>query len=172
MNDHNHRVNRQIRLPRIQLIDHNGKNHGVIDTKEAMQIAYNAGLDLVEVSPSARPPVCKVMNYGQYKYQQKKNNKSKPKQAKTKTIKFRPRIENHDLEVLIKRANKFLSKGSRVQTQINFHGRWRDKTDIGYELLNQFIEQLKSISKVESPIRKESNHGNVTMKMMLAPLGE
>ncbi|MCA8915681.1 MAG: translation initiation factor IF-3 [Planctomycetes bacterium] len=162
-----HRINRRIRIPRVQLIDHEGVNHGEIDTDAALRLAEEAGLDLVEVSPTARPPVCKIMNYGQYKYTLKKKQKGpKAHQAKVKGVRLHPNTAEHDIQVAMKKSNGFLEKGDKVLIQVWFKGREMAHTERGEELLRRFVEDLKELSKVESPIRREGKR----MHLLLTPL--
>ena len=162
-----HRINRRIRIPRVQLIDPSGENIGEIDTEAALRMAEEAGLDLVEVSPNARPPVCKIMNYGQYKYTQKKKSKGKKAhQAKVKGVRLHPNTAEHDLQVALKKSQQFMDKGDKVLIQVWFKGREMAHTERGEELLKRFIEELKDISKVESPIRREGKR----MHLLLTPL--
>jgi translation initiation factor IF-3 len=162
-----HRINRRIRIPRVQLIDHEGVNHGEIDTEAALRLAEEAGLDLVEVSPTARPPVCKIMNYGQYKYMLKKNQKgAKAHQAKVKGVRLHPNTAEHDIMVALNKSKGFLEKGDKVLIQVWFKGREMAHTERGEELLNRFIRDLMELSKVESPIRREGKR----MHLLLTPL--
>jgi len=162
-----HRINRRIRIPRVQLIDHEGVNHGEIDTDAALRMAEEAGLDLVEVSPTARPPVCKIMNYGQYKYTLKKKQKgSKAHQAKVKGVRLHTNTAEHDLQVALKKSKTFIDKGDKVLIQVWFKGREMAHVERGEELLKRFIEDLKDYSKVESPIRREGKR----MHLLLTPL--
>jgi translation initiation factor IF-3 len=162
-----HRINRRIRIPKVQLIDHEGVNHGEIDTDAALRLAEEAGLDLVEVSPTARPPVCKIMNYGQYKYMLKKNQKgAKAHQAKVKGVRLHPNTAEHDIMVALNKSRGFLEKGDKVLIQVWFKGREMAHTERGEELLNRFIRDLMELSKVESPIRREGKR----MHLLLTPL--
>jgi translation initiation factor IF-3 len=161
------RINRRIRVPKVQLIDQEGENHGEMDTDKALKLAEDAGLDLVEVSPNARPPVCKIMNYGQYKYTQKKKSKGKKAhQAKVKGVRLHPNTAEHDIQVALKRSISFLEKGDKVLIQVWFKGREMAHTERGVELLERFIDELHEMSKVESPIRREGKR----MHLLLAPL--
>jgi translation initiation factor IF-3 len=166
-NPQDHRVNRRIRIPRIVLIDHEGTNHGEMDTAAALRMAEQAGLDLVEVSPNSRPPVCKIMNYGQYKYSLKKKAKGgKAHQAKVKGIRLHPNTAEHDIQVALRKASGFLGKGDKVLIQVWFKGREMAHMERGEELLQRFINELKETSKVESPIRREGKR----MHLLLAAL--
>lgn len=162
-----HRINRRIRIPRVQLIDHEGNNRGELPTEEALKLAEEAGLDLVEVSPTARPPVCKIMNYGQYKYSLKKRAKgNKAHQAKVKGVRLHPNTAEHDVQVAMKKCTGFLDRGDKVLIQVWFKGREIAHSERGDEILRRFIEALKDISKVESPIRREGKR----MHLLLTPL--
>ena len=162
-----HRINQRIRVPRVQLIDHEGTNHGEVDTEEAMRIAEEAGLDLVEISPTARPPVCKILNYGQFKYNQKKRSKgAKAHQAKVKGIRLHPGTATHDIEVRLRNARKFLEQGDKVHISVWFKGRELAHKERGEELLKKFIGELVEIAKVETNIRMEQKR----MNLLMAPL--
>lgn len=162
-----HRINRRIRVPRVQVVDHEGTNHGELPTDQALRLAEEAGLDLVEISPSARPPVCKIMNYGQYKYSLKKRSKgNKAHQAKVKGVRLHPNTAEHDIQVALKKSRGFLEKGDKVLIQVWFKGREMAHTERGDEVLRRFIDELKEISKVESPIRREGKR----MHLLLTPL--
>lgn len=161
------RVNERIRIPRVLLIDHLGEQRGIIATEEAMKIAQEAGLDLVEVSPQARPPVCRIMNYGQYKYQLKKKQKShKAHQAKLKEIRLHPATGEHDIEVRLRQAKGFLEHGDKVLVAVWFKGREVQHRERGEVLCNRFIEQLALQSKVEKPVSLDGKR----MSILLAPL--
>ena len=162
-----HRINRRIRVPMVQLVDHEGTNHGEIETAAALKIAEDAGLDLVEVSPTAKPPVCKILNYGQYKYLQKKRQRgSKSHQAKVKTVRLHPGTAEHDIQVRLRSAIKFLGHGDKVQVMVWFKGREMQHKERGTELCQRFVDELKEVSKVESMIRMEGKR----MHLLLAPL--
>ncbi|MCC6575083.1 MAG: translation initiation factor IF-3 [Planctomycetes bacterium] len=161
------RINERIRIPRVLLIDHEGKQHGVIATEDAMKIAQEAGLDLVEVSPTARPPVCRVMNYGQYKYQLKKKAKShKSHQAKLKEVRLHPATGEHDVEVRLRQSKGFLEHGDKVLVGVVFKGREIAHRERGEKLCKRFIEELAPIGKVEKPISMEGKR----MSVLIAPM--
>lgn len=161
------RVNERIRIPRVLLIDHLGEQRGIIATEEAMKIAQEAGLDLVEVSPQARPPVCRIMNYGQYKYQQKKKQKGhKAHQAKVKEIRLHPATGEHDIEVRLRQAKGFLEHGDKVLVAVWFKGRELQHRERGEVLCNRFIDQLALLSKLEKPVSLDGKR----MSILLAPL--
>ncbi|MDC1142789.1 translation initiation factor IF-3 [Planctomycetota bacterium] len=162
-----HRINRRIRVPIVQVIDHEGTNHGEIETHKAQKIADDAGLDLVELSPNARPPVCKIMNYGQYKYTKKKRSRGqKAHQAKVKGVRLHPNTAEHDIDVAMKKCEKFMGKGDKVLIQVWFKGREMAHTERGTELLQRFAKDLEEIAKIESPIRREGKR----MHLLLTPL--
>ncbi|RKZ08128.1 translation initiation factor IF-3 [bacterium] len=146
------RVNEQIRIREVRVIDSDGSQLGVLPTAEALKIAEERGLDLVEISPNSRPPVCKIMDYGKFKYEQsKKNRESKKKQHVThlKEIKMRPKIEEHDLQFKLKHAENFLSNRDKVKFTVVFRGREMEHIHRGKELLDKIIEQFSDIAIVE-----------------------
>ena len=150
--DRGPRSNNRISSPEVQVIGSDGENLGVISTNEAISMARNQGLDLIEIAPNANPPVCKIMDMGKYKYDaQKKANKAKKKQKKIdlKEIKLRPVTEVHDYTFKIKNAQKFLSKGDKVKFTIRFKGRELQHTHLGNELMEKIKADMSSIGKIE-----------------------
>ena len=146
------KANERIRTPQVQVIGSDGKNLGTLATQEAINIARQEGLDLIEISPNANPPVCKIIDIGKYKYDlQKKANKAKKKQKiiNLKEIKLRPVTEIHDYNFKIKNANKFLAKGDKVKFTVQFKGREMQHTNLGYNLMNRIINDTASLGKVE-----------------------
>tara|TARA_X000001036_G_C20205682_1_gene613468 strand:+ start:49 stop:588 length:540 start_codon:yes stop_codon:yes gene_type:complete len=146
------RINDRIRSSEVQVINSDGKNLGTLPTKEAIDIARQEGLDLIEISPNASPPVCKIIDIGKYKYDlQKKTNKAKKKQkiVNLKEIKLRPVTEIHDYTFKIKNANKFLEKGDKVKFTVRFKGREMQHTHLGNELMNRIISDTATVGKVE-----------------------
>ena len=146
------RINERIRAPEVQVISSDGKNLGTLRIKEAIETAKQEGLDLIEISPNANPPVCKIIEIGKYKYDlQKKANKAKKKQKiiSLKEIKLRPVTEIHDYNFKIKNAQKFLEKGDKVKFTVKFKGREMQHTHLGNELMNRIISDTSSIGKVE-----------------------
>ena len=146
------KANERIRAPQVQVIGSDGKNLGTLNTQEAINIAKQEGLDLIEISPNASPPVCKIIDIGKYKYDlQKKANKAKKKQkiVNLKEIKLRPVTEIHDYNFKIKNAQKFLSKGDKVKFTVQFRGREMQHTDLGYELMKRIINDTSTLGKVE-----------------------
>ena len=146
------RINDRIRAHEVQVISSDGKNLGTLSTKEAIEIARQEELDLIEISPNANPPVCKIIDIGKYKYDlQKKANKAKKKQKiiNLKEIKLRPVTEIHDYNFKIKNAQKFLEKGDKVKFTVRFKGREMQHTDLGNKLMERIINDTASLGKVE-----------------------
>ena len=146
------KANERIRAPQVQVIGSDGKNLGTLNTQEALDIAKQEGLDLIEISPNASPPVCKIIDIGKYKYDlQKKANKAKKKQKiiNLKEIKLRPVTEIHDYNFKIRNAKKFLTKGDKVKFTVQFRGREMQHTDLGHELMKRIINDTADLGKVE-----------------------
>ena len=146
------KTNERIRAPQVQVISSDGKNLGTLATQEAINIAKQEGLDLIEISPNANPPVCKIIDIGKYKYDlQKKANKAKKKQkiVNLKEIKLRPVTEIHDYNFKIKNAQKFLSKGDKVKFTVQFKGREMQHTHLGHKLMQRIINDTNVLGKVE-----------------------
>ena len=146
------KANERIRTPQVQVIGSDGKNLGTLATQEAINIARQEGLDLIEISPNANPPVCRIIDIGKHKYDlQKKANKAKKKQKiiNLKEIKLRPVTEIHDYNFKIKNANKFLAKGDKVKFTVQFKGREMQHTNLGYNLMNRIINDTSTLGKVE-----------------------
>ncbi len=152
------RVNHKIRVPFVRLIDPDGKQLGVVAIKEALVYAQEEDLDLVEVAPQADPPVCKVMDYGKYKYiMAKKQQEAKKKQTiiQVKEVKMRPKTDKHDFQVKLKRARKFLEKKNKVKVTVMFRGREMAHPDLGRKKLERMIEETEDIAQVEGEPRFE-----------------
>ena len=146
------KINERIRALEVQVINNEGKNLGTLNLKEAIAIAREEGLDLIEISPNARPPVCKIIDVGKYKYDlQKKANKAKKKQKiiSLKEIKLRPVTDVHDYNFKMKNAKKFLEKGDKVKFTVRFKGREMQHTNLGKELMNRIINDTESVGKIE-----------------------
>jgi len=146
------RVNRMINVREVRLVDQDGENVGVVGRDRAIEMAEEVGLDLVEVSPNASPPVCKILDYGKFKYEaQKKKNEAKKKQKiiDVKEIKMRPNIDDHDYDVKLKAARKFLGDGDKVKVTMRFRGREMAHQDIGMGVLNRVKDDLEEMGKVE-----------------------
>jgi translation initiation factor IF-3 len=148
----NFRVNRQIRVPEVRLIDHLGNQVGVIRTDEARRMADDAGLDLVEVAPTAAPPVCRIMDYGKFKYEQRKKEKGghRGHTSQLKELRVRPMIDPHDLEYRLKKGREFLEEGHKVQVVCVFRGRQMEHPEHGRRVMEQVADTLSDISKIES----------------------
>ena len=150
--DRGPRSNNRITSPDVQVISSDGENLGVLNLSEAIKKAKNEGLDLIEIAPNAKPPVCKIMDMGKYKYDaQKKANKAKKKQKKIelKEIKLRPVTEVHDYKFKLKNAQKFLSKGDKVKFTIKFKGRELQHSHLGNELMDKIKQDIQETGKVE-----------------------
>ena len=146
------KANNRINSPEVQVIGSTGENLGIINTNKAISMAKEEGLDLIEIAPNAKPPVCKIIDIGKYKYDaQKKANKAKKKQKKIelKEIKLRPVTEIHDYNFKLKNAQKFLSKGDKVKFTIRFKGRELQHSNLGHDLMNKIQEDIKLVGKVE-----------------------
>jgi len=146
------RTNERIRAMQVQVISDDGKNLGTLSTQEAINIAKQKGLDLIEISPNVSPPICKIIDVGKYKYDlQKKANKAKKKQkiVNLKEIKLRPVTEIHDYNFKIKNAQKFLSKGDKVKFTVMFKGREMQHTHLGHKLMKRIINDTNALGKVE-----------------------
>ena len=154
----NPRVNHKIRSNEVQLITHEGENIGIVPIGEAINRAQEVGLDLIEIAPNVKPPVCKIIDYGKYKYElQKKasNAKKKQKVINLKEIKLRPNTDKHDYNFKIKAADKFLVKGDKVKFTIRFKGREMEYMEAANNLTKRIIEDTKKVGKVEQPSKLE-----------------
>ena len=163
------RANERIRAQQVQVISSEGKNLGTLSTQEALNIARQEGLDLIEISPNANPPVCKIIDIGKYKYDlQKKASKAKKKQKviNLKEIKLRPVTEIHDYNFKIKNAQRFLTKGDKVKFTVKFRGREMQHTDLGHQLMERIINDTKALGKVEVNPKFEGKQ----MIMIVQPL--
>jgi translation initiation factor IF-3 len=161
-------INWGIRAPEVRVIGSDGAQVGVVPLKEAMRIAEEQGLDLVEVAPNATPPVCRIMNYGKYKYQQSKRTHDARKHQTVihvKEVKLRPRTEEHDFEFKLRHAKRFLTEGNKVKVSVLFRGREMAYPEHGRELINRFIDGIKELVVVEQPPRLEGRN----MVTILAP---
>jgi translation initiation factor IF-3 len=162
------RVNEEIRVPQVRLIDQDGEMLGVMSAREAVQRAYSVGLDLLEISPNADPPVCKILDFGKYKYElQKKKNEAKKKQKviEIKEIKVRPNIDENDYQVKMRAMKSFIEEGDKVKVTLRFRGREMAHQDIGIRVLERIRSEMDSTSKVEQMPRME----NRQMVMVLSP---
>jgi translation initiation factor IF-3 len=161
-------INWDIRAPEVRVIDADGKQVGILPLKEAMKIAEEKGLDLVEVAPNPQPPVCRVMNYGKYKYQQNKRIQEARKHQTVihmKEVKVRPRTEEHDFRFKLGHVKRFLDEGNKVKISVLFRGREIAHPEFGKEILNRFVEGVKDLTVIEQAPRLEGRN----MVMILAP---
>ena len=152
------RLNERIRVPNVRLIDENGGQVGVVPTSQALQMARDKGLDLMEVAATANPPVCKICDYGKFKYEKKKKEAVARKNqvvVKVKEIQLRPNTDEHDLEYKIKNCRTFLEEGDKAKITVLFRGREIAHTQPGYAMCNHVIESLKDIGLVEAPPKLE-----------------
>ena len=146
------RINEQIRVPQVRCVDSEGNQLGVIDTEKAMEHAREVGLDLVEVAPNETPPVCRIMDYGKYKYQQgKKHSSGKAHHTKTKELRLRPKTGQHDIDFKVKQAQSFLSHKDKVQISVVFRGREIAHVEEGRRVIKEVVEALMPFGKVETP---------------------
>ena len=157
-----------IRVPEIRLIDENGDNHGVVTPAHAISLAEEVGLDVVEISPNANPPVCKIMDLGKFKYEsQKKAAEAKKKQKiiEVKEVKFRPNTDTHDYDVKMRNVFKFLENGDKVKITMRFRGREMAHQNLGRDLLERVAEDVNELGKVENMPKMEGRQ----MVMMIGP---
>jgi translation initiation factor IF-3 len=162
------RVNDEIRVREVQLIDHEGTNRGVTAIHEAIALAREAGLDLVEISPNASPPVAKILDYGKFKFQAQKKAAEARKKQKTvevKEIKLRPGIDIHDYDVKMRSMKRFFEEGDKVKVTLRFRGREMAHQDLGYKLLQRVKEDVSTLAKVEAEPMSEGRQ----IVMILAP---
>ena len=161
-------INWGIRAPEVRVITADGKQAGILPLKEAMKLAEEQGLDLVEVAANATPPVCRIMNYGKYKYQQAKRTHDARKHQtviQVKELKLRPRTDEHDFQFKLRHAKRFLEEGNKVKISVLFRGREMAYPGFGNEILNRFIEGIKDLVVVEQAPRMEGRN----MVAILAP---
>ncbi|VTT97413.1 translation initiation factor if-3 : Translation initiation factor IF-3 OS=Isosphaera pallida (strain ATCC 43644 / DSM 9630 / IS1B) GN=infC PE=3 SV=1: IF3_N: IF3_C [Gemmataceae bacterium] len=158
-------MNEQIRISPIRLIGAEGEQHGIVPTAQALEMARESGLDLVEVADKERPPVCKIMDYGKFKYAQSKKSHQKTHQQKLKEIRVRPKTGDHDIDTKVAQARKFLDHSDKVQVNVLFRGREMQHIEEGQRVMNQLLEALQDHCKIESPARMEGKR----MVALLAP---
>ena len=160
------RVNAQINIPQVRLVLADGAMHGVISTREAISMAQEAGLDLVEISPTASPPVAKILDYGKFKYEdQKRKNAARKKQKviEVKEIKMRPGIDIHDYEVKMRAVHRFLEEGDKVKVTMRFRGRELAHQELGMNVLMRVKDDLDAIAKIEAYPRMEGRQRTMVM---------
>ncbi|MFZ5768184.1 MAG: translation initiation factor IF-3 [Bacillota bacterium] len=166
--DRDLRVNEEIRAREVRLIGVDGQQLGIYPLREALQIAYDQGLDLVEVAPQARPVVCRIMDYGRHKYEMAKRDREARKKQRTgdmKETKLRPRIEQHDFAVKVRNTRRFLEDGDKVKVTLMFRGRELAYVDLGREVLERLVQEVSDLAVVERPPRLEGRN----MVMILSP---
>ncbi len=156
----NYRVNRQIKAKEVRLIDENGNQIGIVPLSEALSIAEEKGLDLVEIAPQAKPPVCKIMDYGKFKYEMKKKErearkKQREHQIEVKDIRMKVRIDDHDLQVKLKHMREFLEDGDKVRVRVRFRGRENAHPELGEKLFQKIVNELSDVGEVEVQPKKE-----------------
>ncbi len=162
------RVNERIRIPQVRVIGDDGSQVGILTTREAIAMAQAKGLDLVEVAPTARPPVCKIMDYGKFKYETNraaKAAKKKQHQMQLKEVKMRPKIEDHDYDFKVKHAREFLEQRDKVKFTVTFRGREMAHQELGYKIIEQVLIDLADVAVVEQSPRAEGR----TVSLVLSP---
>lgn len=165
------RTNRAIRAPRVRLIGADGSQVGVVTIQDALKKAEESSLDLVEIAPNASPPVCKIIDYGKYRYQvtkKEKEHKRAQHHAKLKEVKTKPNIDEHDLQTKLRRAREFLEKGNKVRVTCMFRGREMAHPEIGRKVTDRFCEDLEDIAQVEAKPKMMGRN----LSLVLAPLGK
>ncbi len=168
MTDKDLRINEQIRVREVRLIDEEGNQKGILPTIEALRMARDLGIDLVEVAPQANPPVCKILDYGKYKFELEKKSKDsrkKQKLLKIKEIRMQPKIDDHDLEFKSKHVREFLQEGNKVKVTIRFRGRELAHTELGLDVLNDVLKRLEGEYVMEKPAMMEGRF----MSMIVGP---
>ena len=165
------RVNERIRAKEVRLIDENGQQLGVVSLSEALQIARERNTDLVEVAPTAVPPVCRLLDYGKFKYEQTKREREARRHQKVvllKEIRLRPKIDEHDIGFKMRMAQRFLQEGSKVKFTVIFRGREVTHPQLGRQVLEKVTSQLRDVATVEKPLAMEGRN----LTLILAPLGK
>ncbi len=157
-NTDEHRINERIRIPQVRLIDQDGNQVGIVDTQQAIQMARDVALDLVEISPNATPPVCKILDYGKFKYEKKKkDHEAKKKQVvvKVKEVQLRPMTDEHDLDYKFKHVRTFLEEGDKAKITMMFRGREVAYVENGHKVMRRLLEELGELAVVEAPAKLE-----------------
>src|SRR5688572_21644116 len=163
------RINQQIRISPVRVIDPEGEQVGIVPIERALELAEELGLDLVEVAPMARPPVCRIMDYGKFKYEEQRKAREarkKQHQIQIKEVKMRPGIEDHDFDFKTRHARRFLEEGNKVKVTMMFRGRQMAHPEIGREVLERVLKEIQDVAKVEMSPTMEAR----SMTMVLAPL--
>jgi translation initiation factor IF-3 len=166
--DKEHRINRRINVPQVRLIGSDGEQIGIVPTPDALRRAEEAGMDLVEISPTAQPPVCRIMNYGKFQYEESKKRhaaKKKQKQIQLKEVKFRPGTDTGDYQIKLRNLIRFLEEGNKAKITLRFRGREMAHQELGIEMLKRLEEDLKEYGVVEQFPRMEGRQ----MVMVVAP---
>lgn len=162
------RRNERIRAPEVRVIGPDSKNYGTMHPRDAIKIAKDAGLDLIEVSPTARPPVCRILDYGKFLYEESKKKKDSPQtSSKLKEVKFRVSIDPHDFHTKIRRAEEFLHDGNKVKVTLTFRGREMEHTELGFERVKQAVEDLKHIGTPDAEAKQVGR--NITLILSPVP---
>ena len=159
------RINERIRVPQVRLIDTTGEQIGIVPTREALRMAIEKGFDLVEISPTAKPPVCKIMDYGKYKYELNKKAKSAKKKQhiiQMKEMRLRPKIEEHDYQFKLKHIQEFLEKGNKVKVFVEFRGREMAHQELGHKIIQRLEEDLKDLGIIEQKAKMEGRNLSLT----------
>lgn len=162
------RVNRDIRAPKLRVIDEEGEQLGIMSSREALQLAMERELDLVEIAPQANPPVCKIIDYGKFRYEQQKREKNQRKhqhQQQLKEVRLHPRTDTHDIDFKTRHAREFLAEGHKVKFSVVFRGREMTHQEIGRELLQGIIDALADTAKIDQAIRMDGRN----MSLIMAP---
>lgn len=170
MAEKNPRINARIRVDQVRVIDPEGEQLGIMEIDDALEKADEFGLDLVEVAPNAKPPVCRIMDYGKYKYQQSKRlaeARKKSSRVEMKEVKLRPKTDDHDFMTKVRKAREFLESNNKVKFTIMFRGREITHPEIAYDMLERAAEELEDCASVEQRARMEGRN----MTMMLSPSG-
>ena len=161
-------MNEQIRIPQLRVVDEEGEQLGILDRNEALEIARDRGLDLVEVAPNARPPVCRIMDYGKFKYEESKKAKrakAKQHQQRVKTVKFRPKTEEHDYAFKKKHIIEFLDEGAKVKVVVMFRGREMAYVELGERIIQRLLEDLKDVALLDDDPKLEGRN----LTLMVSP---
>lgn len=170
-NNKGQRINEMIRVREVRLIDDEGKQMGIVPTQEALRIAKDKDLDLVEVSPNANPPVCKILDYGKYRFEQEKklrDSKKNQKVLKLKEIRMQPKIGTGDLDTKAKHIQEFLDEGDKVKVTIRFRGRELAHTELGYDVLNEVLKRLTSAYNIDKPAAMDGRNMSMTISSKAA----
>lgn len=160
------RINERIRISEVRLVDQEGTQVGVVPTFQALEMAKQAGMDLVEVDPNGRPPVCRIMDFGKFKYRQKKRTHKSHQishAGELKELRLRPKIDEHDMIVKVKKAQEFIQKRRRVLVSLMFKGREIQHRELGLDQLKKFVELVGDTAKVEAPVHSDGRRITVTL---------